>query len=1085
MAAGANYCSACGVPTAPRCTRCGIPLDPAALYCSHCGLAVAVPAMMPDAERRQLTVMFCDLVGSTALATQLDPEEMHQVIREYQKVCSDIIPIYDGFLARFIGDGVLVYFGYPRAHEDDAERAVRASLDMVAAISRLKTPAGDPLSARVGIATGTVVVGDLIGAGVSQERSVIGDAPNLADRIKALGEPGTVAIAASTRQLLGELFELRDLGRHAVKGYTTPVEAWAVVGEARSESRFEAVRSRRLTDFVNREREVDFLLDRKELAWRGEGQVVLISGEAGIGKSRLMEAIAERVAGEHHTRLRYQCSPYHGASALFPFTAPITRAAGIKSDDTPEQCLDKLEKVLGPGQTTGALTVPLFASLLSIPLGRRYAPLHLSAAQQRRQTFAALLDQLERRARQRPLLITFEDLHWADATSLEFLALAAKRVEKLPVFAILTSRPEFRPAWAEPPIGTLALSRLDRPHALAMIRSIAGDSLPDHLVATIAERTDGVPLFTEESTKAVLDAGLIDGRIEEQQVAGSLASLTVPASLRDSLMARLDRLSPVKEVAQIGAAIGRDFSFTLLRAVAETEETALKAALVQLEAAGLIASTRVGADPTYAFKHALVQEAAYESLLRSRRLVLHKRIAEAICNLFPDVAAKEPEVVAHHFTQARLSEAAIEWWQKAGEQALRRSAYVEAISHLKAAIGLAEAMPVGATRQRLLLGLQVAYGQALIAQKGYGAAETTAAFVRARELVAGIDDAVERLSVYASLWAGSWIRGELAPMLEIANALLREAESQPDTWVSVIAHRIFGTTCGFRGDFVTAKNHLEKAVLAYNRERDSHLAHRFGHDIGVAAEFYLALALWPLGEVDRAEQVAELAMQRARQSGHAPTVAFGHCYSCILETLRRDPKRAESHAEALVGFGDEHGMEWWRVNGIFFRGWARWYAGEREAGLADIRQGMALCRQFGLISAPIVFQLLAAEIEAEEGRSAEALAMFDELLDAMKLSGEYQFEAEAHRQRGNILRRRSGSDLAEAEAALLAALDMARRRTMRVYELRAAIDLAGLYGDINQRERARDVLEAALRGVAEGGRLREAEQAQQLLASFR
>ena len=1083
---GANYCSACGAPTAVKCTKCNGSIDPTALHCPHCGVSVATAPSSSVAERRQLTVMFCDLVGSTALAARLDPEEMHAVIRSYQKACSAVLPTYDGFLARFLGDGLLVYFGYPRAHEDDAERAVRAGLDMLAAVGQLRTPSGETLSARVGIATGTVIVGELVGTGVAQERSVVGDAPNLADRIKGLAEPGMAVIAASTRRLVGELFELSNLGRHDLKGYAEPVEAWAVVGEAHAESRFEAVRSSRLTDFVNREREMEFLLGRKELAWQGRGQVVLVTGEPGIGKSRLTEVLAERVANEPHTKLRHQCSPYHSGSALFPFTTLITRSAGITSEDTPEQRLDKLERVLAPATTAGDLTVPIFAALLSIPLGNRYPPLHLSAAQQRRQTFTALLDQFEFQARLQPLLVIVEDLHWADATSLEFLAMAAERLQRLPVLAILTSRPELEATWSGSPApSTLALGKLDRPDSMAMIRSAAGQSLPDRLVSTIVERTDGIPLFIEELTKAVLDVGLVGGKLDEQQFAGLLAPLSVPVSLRDSLMARLDRMSPVREVAQIGATIGREFSFELLHAIAATDEAALKAALVQLEAAGLVTSTSSATTATYVFKHALVQEAAYESLLKSRRLVLHGRIAEAIRGGFPEIAEKEPELVARHFTQAGLADAAIEWWQKAGEQAMRRSAYVEAISHLKAALDIAEATPGSAARQRTLLQLQVAHGQALIAQRGYAAPETMAAFVRARELAAGIDDATERLFVYAALWSGSYIRGELAPMREMADALLREAEGQPGTSVAVIAHRIFGTTCTFEGDFVNAKRHLEEAASTYNQERDGHLAHRFGHDVGVAAEFYLALTLWPLGEVERAHRIAGSAIERARRSGHAPTMAYGHAYMCVFESICGVPARAAPYAEALVGFGSQHGMQWWLASGIFFRGWTRWHAGQRETGLADMRQGMALCRLHGLASAPPVFQTLIADAEAGEGRVDEALALLDEVLATIALSGEHWVEPETHRRRGNLLRRRDATDFAGAEAAFLTALRAAHRQQTRVLELRAALDLAELYSEHEQRARALGVLEPALLGLPEGLDLPEVKRARELLVSFR
>ena len=514
------------------------------------------------------------------------------------------------------------------------------------------------------------------------------------------------------------------------------------------------------------------------------------------------------------------------------------------------------------------------------------------------------------------------------------------------------------------------------------------------------------------------------------------------------------------------------------------DEAALKAALVRLEASGLITSPSSATSASYVFKHALVQEAAYESLLKSRRLVLHGRIAEAIRDGFPDIAEKEPEVVARHFTQAGLADAAIEWWQKAGEQAMRRSAYVEAISHLKAALAVAEAAPSSAARQRTLLQLQVALGQALIAQRGYAAPETMAAFVRARELAATIDDATERLSVYAALWSGSYIRGELAPMREMADALMREAEGQPGTSVAVIAHRIFGTTCTFQGEFVTAKRHLEEAASSYNQERDGHFAYRFGHDVGVAAEFYLALTLWPLGEVERAHRIAKSAFERAQRSGHAPTMAYGHAYMCIFESICGVPARAAPYAEALVGFGSQHGMQWWLASGIFFRGWTRWHAGQRETGFADMRQGMALCRLHGLASAPPLFQTLIADAEAGEGRIDEALALLDEVLATIALSGEHWVEPETHRRRGNLLRRRDATDFAGAEAAFLAALRAAQRQQTRVLELRAALDLAGLYSEHDQREQARGVLEPALLGLPEGLDLREVGQARELLNSL-
>jgi class 3 adenylate cyclase/predicted ATPase/ABC-type transport system involved in cytochrome c biogenesis ATPase subunit len=1034
------------------------------------------------AERRHLTVMICDLVGSTALAARLDPEDMRAVTDAYHAACARITRTYDGFLAEFRGDGILAYFGYPRAHEDDAERSVRAGLDIIAAIARLETHAAEPLAVRIGIATGLVVVGDLSGEGALREHAVVGDTPNLAARLEALAEPGTIVVAASTRRLLGDLFHLRDLGRHEVKGIAEPVAAWAVEGVLASESRFEAVRMAGLTDLIGREDEINFLLERQSLAWKGEGQIVLISGEPGIGKSRLVAALAERIAGEPYTRLRYQCSPYHTNSALRPFIAQLERAAGFKADDTSEQRLDKLEALLAMGASQVQAVAPLFAALLSIPFGERYPPLALSPTQQRRRTLAALLDQLEGLARRQPILLSFEDAQWADDTSLELLDLIVERVRQLPFLLLFTFRPEFEPPWVGlPNVSTLTLGRLDRDDVESIVARVTGGRpLPAEVTEQIVVKTDGNPLFVEELTKAVLEAGILVEDAEGYRLDGPLPPLAIPATLHDSLMARLDRLAAVKEIGQIGAAIGREFSYALLRALVERDETALKDALAQLEDAELVFRRGDLPEAIYSFKHALVQDAAYENLLKSRRQVLHQRIAQTLRDRFPSMAEIQPEVVAHHFTQAGLNEPAIEWWVKAGDRALERSANNEAIAHLEHAISLAEGLADAPAQRLMRLRLQTTYGHALLHGRGHSQPETIAAFARARELAAGIEDIAARFSAYYGMWLVSFVRADLAPMREVAVACLRDARHSPGLPAAGRALHVFGVTSWFQGDYVGARTHLEQALAAYDHERDRHLTPRFVFDDRVVATGWLAVVLWPLGEVEQAARLLDSALSLARQSGHLPTIAWAHAYNCRFAGIRRKPGKAKPHAEELLGVAGEHGLPMRLADGSFYHGWARWCAGDGD-GEAGMRQGLALWNEMDYrLFAPLTGTLL-AEREAEAGRIEVALATLDAQLAAVEQTGQHWFDAEVHRVRGELLLKLRRPDVAAAESALMRAIEIARGQQTRTFELRAALSLANLYKTTGRDQLAGELLAPALVGFDAGPEVPEVEEAHRLL----
>jgi class 3 adenylate cyclase/predicted ATPase len=1014
--------------------------------------SAAAPAQAPasDAgERRQLSVMFCDLVGSTALSARLDPEEMRDVLLAYQATASPIVAQYDGVIAKFLGDGFLAYFGYPQAHEDDAERALHAGLAIAAAVGKLKTSDGEPIAVRVGVATGLVVVGNLIGEGPAQEQAVFGEALNLAARLQSLAEPGTLVIAASTRRLIGNSFQLRSLGRQTLKGFAEPIEAWCVEGQSGSETRFERARTGQRASFIGREKESAQLRQRLETAWDGQGQVVLVSGEAGIGKSHFTVWLAEQVAGWAHARIRYQCSPYHNQSALYPIIRQLEHSAGFRDDDEASGKLDKLESVLGRATPRVAEVAPLFASLLSLPFGGRYPGLSLSPAQQRQRTLAALVEQLEGLAAQSPVLVVFEDAHWADATSLELIDLVIERTRFLPVLFLVTFRPEFEAPWhGKDHVTRIDLGRLDHDDVRAMVeRMTGGRTLPPELMEQIVAKTDGVPLFIEEFTKTIEESGILVADGERFRLDGPLPAMAVPSTLQDSLMARLDRLSPLKEIVQTGASIGREFSYTMLQAVTGQNESMLLLALGQLESSGLLFRAGAPPDARYTFKHALLQDAARESLLKSRRQTLHLRIADVLRNQFAATASTEPEIVAYHLTQAGVGAAAVEWWGKAGDIAIRRAAFAEAAAHFGKAIEIADAASGDAAAAVPLanrLKLQLAYGQALMFASGWTAEQTIAAFARAREMATGIDDRSQRLAIYYGLWGGSFVRGELSAMREIADAFLADAQAEKGSPQEGVAHRAVGESSWFAGDYARARRHFEHAVAAYDEARDAALAQVFGQDIGMAAKVFLALAEGPLGNIEQARQLGDATIALARRSGHVPTLAYAYFHVFMLEGLLSDRIGDSPHGDALFALAQEHAMPVWNAAGTFARGTSLYWRGEKEPGFATMRQGLALFRQLGIGVYLPLLGLALARVGGDLFGAAAGLATIDETLAEGERSGQHWLDSMLHRQRADLLLQLSPPDRPGAEAAYRRAIEIAEQQGTRLFASRAALGLAQL-----------------------------------------
>jgi class 3 adenylate cyclase len=733
----------------------------------------AAPAAEPrtsDAERRQLTVLFCDLVDSTVLASQLDPEELRDVVQAYQDTCAKVIARFEGHIAQYLGDGLLVYFGYPRAHEDDAQRAVRAGIGVVEALGQLNTvlarERGVQLGVRLGIHTGLVVVGD-VGGGSRQEQLALGETPNIAARLQGIAAPDTLVISAATLQLLGGFFACQSLGRHPMKGLAQPLEVYQVLYERTARSRLEAAGSTGLTPLVGREQEVGLLRERWAQVKDGFGQVVLLSGEAGIGKSRLVQVLKEQVAGEPQAWLTpCQCSPYFQHSALYPMIDVLERVVlQFNREETPQQKLSKLEGHLVQYGLPLAEAVPLYASLLSLPRPADYAPLTLSPEQQKQKTLQALLTTLLRIAAQQPMLFVMEDLHWADPSTLEFLSLLVDQGPTARILTLLTFRPDFSPPWTgRSHLTQVTVYRLAQRQTAEMIRQVThGKALPPEVVAQIVAKTDGVPLFVEELTKMVLESGLLQEREERYALTGPLPPLAIPATLHDSLMARLDRLATVKGLEQLAATLGREFPYELLQAVSPWDEGTLQHGLHQLVEAEFLYQRGLPPHATYLFKHALIQEAAYQSVLRSTRQQHHQRIAQVLAGRFPGTAETQPELLAHHYTEAGLREQAMPYWQHAGQRALQRSANLEAVSHVTRGLEVLSTLPETHERAQQELALQIMLGVALRATRGPSAPETERTYARACALARQVGSPPALFPALYGFWYAHMGRGQLSP----------------------------------------------------------------------------------------------------------------------------------------------------------------------------------------------------------------------------------------------------------------------------------------------------------------------------------
>ncbi len=1030
------------------------------------------PPERDQAERRQLTMLFCDLVDSTALSRRVDPEDLQEIIRRFLDACSQAIGRFNGYIAKYMGDGMLVYFGYPQAHEHDAERAVYAGLALLDTVKALQQDNPHPecnMAARIGIATGHVIVGELMGQDTAKERSVFGDTPNLAARLQALATPNQLVIDPVTKRLVGQEFEFADLGALSLKGFETPVHAWQVLRLRVSASRFESHRASHVANFVGREQEISLLLGRWREAVDGEGQVVLLCGEAGIGKSRIARSLCDRLADERYQTIQFQCSPYHTNTALYPATTFLRQAAGLASQDSAQAQLEKLNVLARERGIENQDTVSLLADLLSIRGDHRDPPLTVSAETRKHMTLEALVRYLQGLADHCPVLFILEDAHWLDPTTLDLLTRIIDRIRQMRVLLLITFRPDFKPVWADYSYVTfLTLSRLPRRQSAELVATMTGGKvLPPEVQQAILAKTDGIPLYIEALTENVLESGLLTEDNESFTLKGPLKELPIPDSLHALLMERVDRLGPAKDIVQTGAAIGREFSYELVQATVEMPDSQLRQALDMFVASGLVFQEGEIPLATYHFKHALVQDAAYSTLLKKPRRVLHARIAKTLESRFAERVKMEPELLAYHNEQAGLAGPAVEYWQRAARRDAERSANIEALNHFNRALELLKELPQGAERNALELELLLARGAPLLSVKGYASDDMEHNYRRAKELLQEGSNPVQQHRVIQGLWVFHLVRGQLANARGLAEDLLALAHREQSSDLLIEAHLRLGGTYFYIGRFEEARTHLLTTISLYDPNQHRSHALLYGQDPGITARNWLAWTVWILGEVEHAETLAQEALGKARELEHPFTLVFTLANLSRIYTSFHNVNRALEFADEAIAVSTQYSFALGLALATSCQGWALAEQGH-EAGLGKLIHGISATRVTGAnLNIPFTLALL-AKIYLRNKRIDEGLGTIEEAQTLAVTGGELFWHAELLRLKGELLLAQSDPSVQAAEQCLCEALKIAQDQHATMLELRAATSLARLWRKLNKMDDAKRILKSVCSRFTEG-----------------
>ena len=1044
---------------------------------------VAQPAVPGTGlERRQLTVMFCDLVGSTALSQELDPEDLRLLMQRYQRICGTAVERHAGLVAQYLGDGIMVYFGWPRAHEDDAARALQTALDIVDAVKAIS--AARPLRVRIGIATGPVVVGETGGGDATLPKTAIGETPNVAARVQALAEPDQILVAATTRRLVADAFECEDRGDHVLKGISQPLRIWRVLGVGRADGRFAAAHGARLTPLVNRDVEISMLLNRWARARQGDGQAVLLVGEPGIGKSRVTAELCAH-AGDGSVLIRAQCSDLHRNSAFYPVIAYLQRSAGLERNDTPAVKLDKIEALINRNGAPLGEIAPFLAALLSLPLDR-YPALQTSPQKQKRDIIDALVALTIVSSRQSPVLLVFEDLHWMDPTTLEVLDALMTAIASAKVLLVMTTRHGLGDRWHQHAhLSTQLLTGLNRGHSLKLAVAVAiKHGLPQQVLARIVDRTDGVPLFLEEVTRTLLESGALLVGSHATLPQAKLDAIEIPATLKDSLTARLDQLGPAKRCAQFGAVLGRQFRHDAVLALSGLPELQFREHMAQLAGAGLVTVTGETTGAVYTFHHALVQDAAYETLLKSDRRALHARAGETLSELLPELAEAEPEVLARHYTAGEMHDKAVPLWLKAGQRAWLRSAAQEAIAHLSAGLALIHHLPEGPARDTMELRLQAALGVVYFAAVSYAAPQARDAFERATVLCEHVPDAALKVPVLYGVGAFQTMKGDIRSGHEAFGKLLVEAEAAAQPRLRLYTHAVLTWSHFNCGDFATSVRAADETARLY--AAGAVAGPRLGAaDPKIISECFRAASLWSLGHVDQARAASDGVLAHARALADPYSLAYALNYAAlVVPELCGEHALVLERAEEGIHLAHELGYPFLEAFGRLWRAWVRGQSGDPEQALADLNEGVARFEALGVGYHHAQLLARRARLLVRCGQTGAAQLEVAAALAQIESSGEHSIEADVYLAEAEVLRSAGGEQRRLAETAYRLAIDVARRQGARSWELRAATELARLWAADGQRADALELLAPVHGAFTEGRDTVDHRQAAALLATL-